>query len=47
MAVELATAYVSIVPSARGFGRNLSRTLEGEMGDTGAALGDRVSSQFA
>jgi tape measure domain-containing protein len=46
MAVELATAYVSIVPSARGFGRNLSRTLEGEMGDTGAALGDRVSSQF-
>src|SRR3982750_1633769 len=42
MAVELATAYVNIVPSARGFGAALRRDLEG----AGAEAGDAASASF-
>lgn len=46
MAVEIATAYVSILPSARGFGRNLSRELDGQMASAGASAGQSASSSF-
>lgn len=42
MSVELATAYVSIVPSAKGMGKALER----EMGGGGAAAGDAASASF-
>jgi tape measure domain-containing protein len=46
MAVEIATAYVSILPSARGFGANLSRELDGQMASAGASAGQSASSSF-
>lgn len=42
IAVELATAYVSIVPSAKGFGK----ALEGELGGAGSSAGDAASKSF-
>lgn len=48
MAVEIATAYVTILPSARGFGRSLSRELDGQgMNTAGANAGRQASAGFA
>lgn len=46
MAVEIATAYVNVIPSARGFGRDLSRQLGGAMDEAGASAGDAASNSF-
>lgn len=46
MAVELAQAYVSITPSARGIGRTLSRELTGPLTSAGATAGDGAASSF-
>lgn len=46
MAVELATGYISLVPSAKGFGRGLSRELAGPMDAAGREAGDRASGTF-
>jgi hypothetical protein len=48
MATELATAYVSIVPSARGFGRKLSQELDGAGFDAaGKRAGDSGAEGFS
>lgn len=47
MAVEIATAYVNIVPSARGFGRNLSRELGGDLQQAGSNAGMEAGSSFS
>jgi tape measure domain-containing protein len=46
MAVELAQAYVSITPSARGIGRTLSRELTGPLSTAGTAAGDSAARNF-
>lgn len=46
MAVEIATAYVNIVPSARGFGRSLSGQIGAGMGQAGASAGQSASDGF-
>jgi tape measure domain-containing protein len=46
MAVELAQAYVSITPSARGIGRSLSRELTGPLTTAGGNAGDAAASSF-
>lgn len=43
MAVELATAYISLVPSMRGFSSQVSRELNGPM----VSAGDEASSKFS
>lgn len=46
MSVELASAYVSLVPSARGMGTAISKELGGPLADAGGKAGDRASSSF-
>lgn len=46
MAVELATGYISLVPSAKGIGRNLARELNGPLVDAGRKAGDDSSAAF-
>jgi tape measure domain-containing protein len=47
MAVELATGYVSLVPSARGFGRKLSGEIGPHLTSAGTSAGDSASRSFA
>ena len=47
MAVELASAYISLVPSAKGIGRSISRELDGPLNDAGRRAGDSSSSAFS
>src|SRR5215216_4816431 len=42
MAVELATAYVSIVPSAKGIGARIQSELSDEMGPAADRVGDET-----
>src|SRR5574343_1362840 len=42
MSVELATGYVNVVPSARGFGRDLQRQVSG----VGSSIGTRLGTQL-
>ncbi len=46
MAVELATGYISLVPSARGLSRGIARELNGPLEAAGREAGDRAGSQF-
>ncbi|MDH4158648.1 MAG: hypothetical protein OEV62_00140 [Actinomycetota bacterium] len=46
MAVEVAQAYVSLVPSARGFAAKASKELEGPLADVGRSAGKDVSDAF-
>lgn len=46
MAVELATGYISLVPSARGLSRGLARELNGPLTDAGRRAGDDASAAF-
>ena len=46
MAVELATAYVNIVPSARGFARALRRQISGDVTSAGNDAGASASESF-
>lgn len=46
MAVELATAYVSLVPSTRGISANLARELSGPLARAGADAGDESARSF-
>jgi phage-related minor tail protein len=46
MAAELASAYVSILPSAQGFGRKLSQELDGIMPAAGKKAGDDAQGGF-
>lgn len=46
MAIELATGYVSLVPSSRGFGALLAAELGGPLTAAGAKAGDDVSKSF-
>lgn len=46
MAVEIASAYVSINPSMAGIGRKLSRELTGPLSVAGASAGDSAVSRF-
>lgn len=41
--VEVGSAYLSILPSAKGFGSNLSRELDGPFDEAGRRGGDRMS----
>lgn len=43
MAIEVGSAYVSIIPSFRGFGRELSRQLTAETAGVGKTAGERIS----
>lgn len=47
MAVEVASAYVSLLPSARGFAKAAEQELSGHLADLGEALGKEVSDGFA
>ena len=47
MAVELATGYVSLVPSAKGIGAKISRELSGEMGNAGDSASKAFGSRFS
>ena len=40
---NLGQAYVQIMPSAKGIGSNLSKTLSGEMGSAGDSIGGGLS----
>lgn len=44
---EVATAFVTLMPSARGFGRNTSRALNGELGTVGTAQGKAVGGRMS
>jgi tape measure domain-containing protein len=46
VAVELATGYISLVPSARGLSRGLARELNGPLEAAGREAGDRSGSAF-
>jgi tape measure domain-containing protein len=47
MAVELATGYISLVPSAKGIGRSLSRELSGPLEAAGRDAGDKATNAFS
>lgn len=46
MAVELATGYISLVPSARGLSSSLGRELQGPLTKAGGQAGDAASKSF-
>jgi len=46
MAVEVGTGYVSITPSAKGFGASLSKQIDGEVSGAGAAAGGKAGKGF-
>lgn len=47
MAVEVGSAYVSVLPSFRGFGRATARELNAELGDVGRSAGQKVGRNFS
>lgn len=46
MAVEVGTGYVSITPSAKGFGASLSKQIDGEVSGAGKAAGGKAGAGF-
>jgi phage-related protein len=46
MAVEVGTGYVSITPSAKGFGSSLSKQIDGEVSSAGKAAGGKAGKGF-
>lgn len=46
MAVEVGTGYVSITPSAKGFGASLSKQIDGEVSGAGTAAGGKAGKGF-
>lgn len=46
MAVEVGTGYVSITPSAKGFGASLSKQIDGEVTGAGKAAGGKAGKGF-
>src|SRR5690348_3437258 len=46
MAVELATAYVNILPSARGISKGLANELETPLRNAGRSAGEKASGEF-
>ena len=47
MAVELATGYVSIVPSAKGFDRAITSQITGPLSDASKSAGEDAGDGFA
>lgn len=46
MAVEVGTGYVSITPSAKGFGASLSKQIDGEVSGAGKSAGGKAGAGF-
>lgn len=47
MATEVGSAYVSLIPSARGFGARMQSELGGEIGRAGDRMGDQYGDRFS